>query len=99
MYYNGELRSPGLELMLILVRILAILAVLIIGAGAGMVAGLPPIVSGVLSGIFTFYFFIRGPLFEVINYKCPGCGNSIRTLSEFGSYNCSNCGTSSVINN
>ena len=50
MYYPGEIKTPGLELMLVLVRVVYFAALVLITAGAGMVAGLPPVVSGTIGG-------------------------------------------------
>lgn len=96
MYYPGEIRSPGLELMLILMRIAIIVGAFLLVAGVGMVLNVPVVISGTVAGLISFTLFASG-LFEVITFRCPSCGQTIRTIRDFGSYRCSNCGKESYI--
>lgn len=96
-YHSGEIKNSGLELMLVLVRALIFVFIIVVTGGVGMAAGLSPFVGGTLAGLFVFAFFGFRPFFEVINYTCPHCGNKIRTIKNYGSYRCSNCGGESTV--
>ncbi len=96
-YHTGEIKNPGLELMLVLVRVIGFVAIVLIAAGAGMVAGLPPVASGTIAGVFAAGLMISGSFLEVISFKCPNCGTVTKTMKNFGSYDCPVCGTESVI--
>ena len=96
-YNSGEVKNPGFELMLVMVRVLIFVFVVVVTGAVGTAAGLPAFVGGTLGGLFVFFFFGFRPFFEVINYACPHCGNKIRTVKNFGSYRCSNCGGESVV--
>ncbi|MHB8158769.1 MAG: hypothetical protein ACYDEQ_15520, partial [Desulfocucumaceae bacterium] len=96
-YHSGEIKNPGLELMLILIRIL-IFAIVVVATGAvGVAAGLPAFVGGIAGGLVIFALFATRPFFEVINYSCPNCGNQARVVKNFGAYRCSNCSHESRI--
>ncbi|WP_027718413.1 hypothetical protein [Desulfovirgula thermocuniculi] len=96
MYYPGEIRSPGLELMLILMRVAIIIGAFFLVAGVGLVLNIPVVISGTVAGLIAFTLFTGG-LFEVITYRCPSCGQAIRTIRGYGSYRCSRCGKESYI--
>ncbi|MFZ5597291.1 MAG: hypothetical protein ACOY31_09810 [Bacillota bacterium] len=96
-YHAGEIKNPGLELVLILFRIAIIVFIVSVASGVGIAAGLPPFVGGIVGGLFTVIFFCGRPFFEVINYNCPHCGNQTRVIKNFGSFRCANCGKESVI--
>lgn len=96
-YHSGEIKNPGLELMLVLLRALIFAFVMVVAVGAGSAAGLPAFVGGTLAGVFILVFFGFRPFFEVVNYTCPHCGDRIRTIKNYGSYRCSNCGGESRI--
>ncbi|MCL6610006.1 MAG: transposase [Peptococcaceae bacterium] len=83
--------------MLDLFRALFFVFIVAVAGGAGSAAGLPAFVGGTLAGVFIFIFFGFRPFFEVTDYTCPHCGNKIRTIKNFGSYRCSNCGGESRI--
>ncbi|MFZ5590722.1 MAG: zinc finger domain-containing protein [Bacillota bacterium] len=97
MYYPGEIKTPGLELMLVLVRVIYFVALVLTTAGAGMVAGLPPVVSGTIGGLFGFFLLACGHLFEVVNVTCPHCGHRTRSLRDYGSFLCPNCQQVSIV--
>ncbi|MFZ5644296.1 MAG: hypothetical protein ACOY46_11965 [Bacillota bacterium] len=96
-YHNGEVKNEGLELMLVLIRTLIFAAVVIVAGSAGYAAGLPAFVGGIVGGVAVLSLFCCRPFLEVINYKCPNCSNEIRTIKNFGSYRCSNCGQESKV--
>ncbi len=96
-YHSGEIKNPGFELMLLVLRALIFVFIVVVAAGITIAAGLPAFVGGSLAGVFVFAFFIFRPFFEVINYSCPHCGNKIRTIKNYGSYRCSDCGGESRI--
>lgn len=96
-YHNGEVKNDGLELMLVLIRLLIFVFVVITAGAAGAAAGLPAFVGGIAGGAAVLAMFCCRPFLEVIEYKCPHCGNKIRTIKDFGSYQCSNCGEQSRI--
>jgi hypothetical protein len=96
-YHSGEIKNPGLELTLDLLRVLIFALIVFVAGGVGTAVGLPPFVGGTLAGIFLFFLFGFRPFFEVINYTCPHCGNKIRTVKNYGAYLCSNCGGESRI--
>lgn len=90
-YNAGEIKNPGLELMLVLVRALIFLVVVFVAGSVGMAAGLPAFVGGIVGGLAVLCLFCCRPFFEVIDYKCPHCGYETRSLKNFGSFKCSNC--------
>ena len=96
-YNAGDVKNPGLELMLVMYRALVFILVVVVAGGAGVAAGLPSFVSGTLAGVFVLVLFGSRPFFEVVQYTCPHCGNRIKTIKNFGSYRCSNCGGESRI--
>lgn len=96
-YHNGQINNPGLELVLILVRVVAFVALIFIAFGTGMVAGLPPVLSGSVAGLFAAGLLVKGSFLEVISYRCPHCGAETKTIRNFGSYLCSGCGATSTV--
>lgn len=96
-YHNGEIKNPGLELMLVLIRSVFFLLIVFVAGAAGVAAGLPAFVGGLAGGVAILCLFCCRPFIEVIDYKCPHCGNEIRTIKNFGAYRCSNCGQESRI--
>lgn len=96
-YHTGEIKNPGIELMLVLIRLLGFVTLVVIAAGVGVVAGLPPVASGTIAGVFAAGLMISGSFLEVIRFKCPNCGTVTKTIKNFGSYKCPVCGTESII--
>ncbi|GBF34066.1 hypothetical protein DCCM_3178 [Desulfocucumis palustris] len=96
-YHSGEIKNPGLELMLVLVRLIGFAALIFITAGAGIAAGLPHVVSGTVAGLFAVGLLVSGSFLEVISYKCPNCGTVTKSIKNYGSYQCPVCGTKSFI--
>lgn len=96
-YHNGQINSPGLELVLVLVRVIAFAALIFIALGTGMAAGLPPVVSGTVAGLFAAGLMLKGSFLEVISFRCPHCGATTKSIRNFGSYRCSNCGETSIV--
>lgn len=96
-YHSGEVRNPGFESMLILVRVFIFLFVVVVAGAAGTAAGLPAFAGGTLGALAVLAFFVCRPFFEVVNYTCPHCGNQVRTIKNFGAYRCSSCGGESRI--
>ncbi len=96
-YHSGEVRNPGFELMLVLIRVIIFAIIVLVTGGISMAAGIPAYVGGTVAGVFVFAFFGFRPFLEVVDYTCPHCGNKIRTVKSYGSYRCSNCGGESVI--
>jgi len=91
-YHPGEIKNPGLEMMLVLVRALIFVCIVIVAGAVGLAAGLPAFVGGTAGGLFIFALFCSRPFLEVTDYKCPDCGNKTRVIKNFGAYRCSNCG-------
>ncbi len=91
-YHNGEVKNPGLEMMLVLVRVLIFVFVVIVSGAIGFAAGLPAFVGGTAGALVIFAIFSCRPFMEVMDYTCPGCGNKTRVIKNFGAYKCSNCG-------
>ncbi|NHM25909.1 transposase [Desulfofundulus sp. TPOSR] len=96
MYHPGEIKTPGLELLLVFLRLLYFVGAMLLVAGIGVILQAPAVVTGVVAGI-TAYILLSSGLFEVITYRCSHCGNVKRTIKDFGSYRCSNCGQESYI--
>ncbi|MFZ5648015.1 MAG: hypothetical protein ACOY30_10400 [Bacillota bacterium] len=96
-YHTGEVKNPGFELMLVLIRSIIFVCVVITAGAVGMAAGLPAFVGGLGGGIVILALFCCRPFLEVIDYTCPHCGNKTRSIKNFGSYRCSNCGQDSRI--
>ena len=96
-YHTGEIKNPGFELMLVLLRVIGFAAFVIIAAGIGVAAGLPPVAGGAIAGVLAAGLMISGSFLEVINFKCPGCGTVTKTMKNFGSYKCPVCSTESFI--
>lgn len=96
MYYPGEIRTPGLELILILLRVVYFAGMLFLIAGLGVALQAPAVITGVVAGIAAWMLLSSG-LFEVTTYRCPNCGHIKRTVKNFGSYRCSSCGQESYI--
>ncbi|MGB9803279.1 hypothetical protein [Desulfofundulus sp.] len=96
MYHPGEIKTPGLELLLVFLRLLYFVAAMLLVAGTGTVLRIPAAVTGVIAGVAA-YILLSSGLFEVTTHRCPYCGNVTRTIKDFGSYRCSNCGQESYI--
>ncbi|MDQ0286862.1 putative membrane-anchored protein [Desulfofundulus luciae] len=96
MYHPGEIKTPGLELLLVFLRLLYFTGTILLVAGIGVVLQAPAVVTGVMAGIAACILLSSG-LFEVITYRCPHCGNVTRTIKDFGSYRCSHCQQASYI--
>ncbi len=91
-YHAGEIKSPGLEWMFFLLQILAYLILGFAVAGACIVAGLPFVASGTIAGLIVVGLFIGHSFFETISYTCPGCNTQIKSVRNFGHYQCPVCG-------
>ncbi|OAT83590.1 hypothetical protein [Desulfotomaculum copahuensis] len=98
MYHPGEIKTPGLELMLILIRLIIFAAVVFIVSGVGMLAHIPPVITGTAAGIAAFALLLGG-LYEVVDFRCPHCGTVTRVIKNFGSFRCPACGQASYIEN
>lgn len=96
-YHTGEVKNPGLELTLDILRALFFLIIVFVAGAVGVAAGLPAFVGGLAGGIAILCLFCCRPFLEVVNYKCPHCGNETRTIKNFGAYRCSNCGQESRV--
>ncbi|MBE3586998.1 MAG: hypothetical protein IMW93_00305 [Thermoanaerobacteraceae bacterium] len=96
MYHPGEIKTPGLELLLVLLRLFIFAGTLFLVAGIGIIVHSPAVVTGVVAGIAAFTLLVSG-IFEVVNYRCPHCGYTTRTIKGFGSYRCPRCQQSSYI--
>lgn len=96
-YHTGEVKNPGFELMLVLIRSIIFVFVVITAGAAGTAAGLPAFAGGLAGGFAILALFCCRPFLEVIDYKCPHCGYKTRSIKNFGSYSCSNCGQESRI--
>lgn len=97
MYHPGEIRTPGLELMLLLVRAVIFGGVIFIITGVLSVIGVPGFITGGLAGLAAFAVLVGGSFFEVIDFRCPYCDHTARVLKDFGSYRCPSCGGASHI--
>lgn len=96
MYHPGEVKTPGLELMLVLIRLIVFAGVIFIVAGVGMLAHIPPVITGTAAGVGAFALLVGG-LYEVGDYRCPHCGFTTRVVKNFGSFRCPACGRPSYI--
>lgn len=80
------------EFVVACVGMLAIALVILLGAGVGILLGLPYALTGLIVGIIATWAIIAGSFAGTLNVKCPECGNREKVVGTVGSYQCSNCG-------
>lgn len=74
------------------VGMLVIALIILLGAGLGILLGLPYALTGLVVGVIATWAIIAGSFAGTVNVKCPDCGNRERVAGTVGSYQCSNCG-------
>lgn len=87
----GEVKTTGLELMLILIRVLIFSAIVVLVSAIGLLLRLPPGVAGGLAGAAGFAILVWLPLFEVTVVECPHCKAHSRAVENLGTYRCPSC--------
>lgn len=87
----GEIKSKGLEITLEAIRILIIMGAILLTVGVLAMIKIPAPIIGLVAGVLGFFLLVQGSAFEVINLRCPECGNKNRVLRYIGTYQCPNC--------
>lgn len=96
-YHTGEIKNKGLLTMISIIQILAYLLLGAILSATLALVGIPFVVGGTLGGLVVVGLFISRSFFETVIHTCPHCQNQVRSLRDFGHYECSVCGKSSEV--
>lgn len=74
-----------------------IFGIILLGAGLGILFGLPYAVTGVVVGLITAWAIISGSFAGTVIVKCSDCGNKQRVTIGVGSYQCTKCSMINVV--